>query len=67
MKLAKVIFGLLLCALGIFCGVKAIQTQINLHGHIDMNDEVRDWSTGAVACNVIGAAIMVFPRKKNQV
>jgi hypothetical protein len=29
-----------------------------------MNDETRNWSTGAFACNIIGAAIIVFPRKK---
>jgi hypothetical protein len=62
-----IIKGIILLALGclgIYCSIRAFQAHRDLHGAIDVEDSVRDWSIGATACVVACGVITTAGRKK---
>jgi hypothetical protein len=61
-SIKQILSGILILAfglLGAYCSWRAIQIHRQLNGQPDIDDSVRDWSTGAtaclVACGVIGS------------
>jgi hypothetical protein len=63
----RIIRGILLLVLGllgIYCSVRAFQAHRDLNGAIDVDDTVRNWSTGATACMVFCGVIATVGRKK---
>jgi hypothetical protein len=57
-----VVFGYL----GAYCSLRAIQIHRQLNGQVDIDDSVRDWSSGASACFVACGVITVLARKKQE-
>jgi hypothetical protein len=55
-----IIFGLL----GAYCSYRALQTHRDLNGRPDINDTVRNWSTGAMACIVAAGVAITLTRPK---
>jgi hypothetical protein len=51
-------------ALGMYCSFRALQIRRELNGRPDVDDSVRDWSTGATACFVVCGVIAVSSKKR---
>jgi hypothetical protein len=70
MKRMKQIFsGICILAfslLGAYCSWRAFQIHRQLNGQPDIDDSVRDWSSGASACFVACGVIAVLAKKKQE-
>jgi len=67
----KIALGLILCAAGMFCAVRAIQVSLEIkrmsqvsNNWPDLEDARRNWSIGASAGNLFGAVCLVSALKK---
>lgn len=58
------IFAILFGMLGAYCAYQAIKSHHDLNGRDDINDTVRNWSTGAMACIVAAGVAMTLTRAK---
>jgi hypothetical protein len=68
-RMKQIISGICILAfalLGAYCSWQAIQIHRQLNGQPDIDDSVRNWSTGATACLVACGVIGVLGKKKQE-
>jgi hypothetical protein len=68
-SIRTIVTGILLIAfggLGIYCSVRGFMASRALHGRPDIDDQVRNWSTGATACFVAAGIASVLARRRQE-
>jgi hypothetical protein len=68
-RMKQILSGICILAfglLGAYCSWQAIQIHRQLNGQPDIDDSVRNWSSGASACFVACGVIAVLAKKKQE-
>jgi hypothetical protein len=68
-SIRTILTGILLIAfggLGIYCSARGFMASRALHGRPDIDDQVRNWSTGATACFLAAGIASVLARRRQE-